>query len=122
MRTALLVLGVCVVAFVTASVGSASPAGVFVCVNGTLTATTSDKETGSTPADWIKGAIPAGAQPNADGTGYFTCTLPSGAVRLRTTDGILGTPGFDAFADSEGDMIWFSVPNSTLVYPAYTTG
>ena len=120
MHRALLALGVIAVALIAASSGPASPAGVWVCVSGALTATTAAQEAGAKPAYFIKGAVPTGAQPNVGSTGCFACTLPSGAVRMKTTDGILGTPGYDATADSEGDLIWYAVPDSTLIYPAYT--
>lgn len=125
MRRALTSLAVGVIVLVRASMASAEPpgpSGVYVCTSGVLTLTTSNKEAGTTAANFIRGSIPTGAQPNANRTGYFTCTVPTGATRLQTRNGITNQGNLDAIADSEGHLIWFAIPGSTLIYPAYAAG
>jgi hypothetical protein len=124
-RKALASVAVGVIALVAASAASAEPpgpAGVYTCTNGVLTLTTANKAVGSTAANFIRGSIPTGAQPNANRTGYFTCTVPTGATRLQTRNGITNQGNLDAIADSEGHLIWFASPGSTLIYPAYAAG
>ena len=67
-------------------------------------------DAGSRYANEILGAAPVGAQRNMNGSGWFSCTLPAGAIRK---------PG--VLADNDGWLYPAAMADmETIGYPAYT--